>query len=149
MNALVYINFGLIIIILTFCKSAEREDLTRVKPSKEITSYSILKFAIECYGTNPTIEELMLYYGLKNKEYIALLKNRKDYQPEPIDLEEIRKNMVANNPSNPFIKYDFLNPWKKPPSPPRGGQNRARTFWNNPNGYRYSAPINVKPGHLF
>ncbi len=138
-------------IILLSCKSNAKKEINSSQPTEQEKTYSKVKFSVECYGSKPTVEELFFYYEMKNREYIALLKREKEYEHEPIDLPAIRRSMVANNPGNPYIQYDFLNPWKEPPPISRGGRGGARTIWYSPNpsGYRYSAPINVKPGHLF
>lgn len=140
----------IILFTVSFCETIDDKELQKSKQIKHHEDFnSNIKFLIECYGCNPTVEELFLYSRVKKAEIANNIQNFG--VSDEVDIDQIRTRMTNQNADNPFFKYEFLNPWKTQTSRFRRSPVRNYPNWSqgNPNGYRHTAPRNVKPGHQF
>lgn len=140
------ILFGIIIIILAACQTDENRITSSGNHSEERIN-SDIKFVAECYSCKPTVEELYYYSRIKNSESFL----QKKIEPETLNIDSLRKGMIASNSSNQFIQSDFLNPWKEP-APFFKFSSRRRLHPLIPSfnfGNRTGTMTTVKPGHQF
>ena len=137
---------GIIIIILLTCQTEGNRNTSSGNHSEEKIN-SDIKFVAECYTCKPTVEELYYYSRIKNRESFS----QKRIEPETLNIDSLRKAMIASNPSNQFIQNDFLNPWKEPASFFKSsGRRRLHPFTPSFNsGNRTGTMTTVKPGHQF